>query len=108
MRGIPCPNGKGIVRAEVVEARIEQIVTSLRLPPSWKALIVEYLRASQGREQAANERARLRERLRRLQQLYLDGYSEEEYRREKEAILAALETVAATPEREVLALGDHV
>ena len=108
LRGIPCPNGKGIVRAEVIETQVERIITSLRLPPSWKALVVQYLQASEEREGATRERGRLQDRLRRLQHLYLDGYPEEEYRREKEAILAALQTLAFAPEQEVLVLGDHV
>ncbi len=45
--------------------------------------------------------------MRRLQQLYTDGYPEEEYRREKEAIVAALQTLDCAPEQEVLVLGDH-
>lgn len=108
IRGIPCPNPKGVVRAEVVEGQVEEIITSLRLPSSWRSLVAEYLQASEERERAASERARLQERLRRLQDLYLDGYPKDEYKREEEAIRTALDTLGDPEEQEVLILGDHV
>ena len=108
LRGIPCPNPKGVIRADILEAQVEEVVTALQLPPSWRDLVVHYLEASEEWERVARERARLKERLRRLQQLYLDGYPESEYRREKEAILAALETLGESREEEVMILGDHI
>jgi site-specific DNA recombinase len=108
LRGIPCPNPKGVIRADILEAQVEEVVTALQLPPSWRDLVVHYLGASEERERIARERARLKERLRRLRQLYLDGYPEPEYRREKEAIQAALETLSESPEEEVMILGDHI
>jgi len=71
-------------------------------------LVLHYLQVSEERQRGAKERARLQERLRRLQRLYLDGYPEDEYRREKEVILAALDTLGQPQEQEVLVLGDHV
>ncbi len=59
-------------------------------------------------DRTEKEHTRLRERLRRLQELYLDGYPDEECKREKEVILAALQTLGGTQEQEVLLPGDHV
>ncbi len=108
LRGIPCPNPKSVIRSEVLESQVEGIIQSLRLPSSWRELVVHYLQAPEERDRTEKERTRLRERLRRLQELYLDGYPDEEYKREKEVILAALQTLGGAQEQEVLLLGDHV
>jgi hypothetical protein len=48
------------------------------------------------------ERARLKERLRRLRYLYLDGYPEPEYRREKEAMIQAWQFAIRGDKRDML------
>ena len=108
LRGIPCPNSKAVIRAEILEAQVEGIVTALRLPASWRELVVEYLQEADERRRLVKEREHLQDRLRRLQQLYLDGYPESEYKREKEAILAALQTLGDPQGDEVIVLGDHI
>ncbi len=107
-RGIPCSNTKTVVRGEVLEAQVEEIITSLRLPRSWREQVIECLQQADEHRRHRGERKRLENRLRRLQELYLDGYPEADYKREKEAIRAALSAMGEPAEEEVLVLGDHV
>jgi site-specific DNA recombinase len=108
LRGIPCSNTKTVIRGEVLEAQVEEIITSLRLPRSWREQVVEYLQQADEHRRLREERKRLENRLRRLQEVYLDGYPEADYKREKESIRAALSAMGEPAEEEVLVLGDHV
>jgi hypothetical protein len=60
------------------------------------------------RARLTKERMRLQERLRRLQELYVDGYPEQDYRREREALPAALHSVRDVIDDEVLSRGDNI
>ena len=107
-RGLPqCP-GKKIVRGDVIEEQVEKIVTSLKLPSSWRELVVQQLSSTDEQHQVRTERKRLLERKRRLWRTYLDGLPEEEYRRELRAVDAALKTLLDPREEEVIHFGDHV
>ena len=108
LRGLPCLRPKSLIKADVVESQIEQIITSLRLPESWRETVTYYLGLSEERERVGQERSRLEERLRRLQRLYLDGLDESEYRRERAAVDAALQALGGVLDEEVFIQGDNV
>ena len=107
-RGLPqCP-GKKIVRGDVVEEQVERIVTSLKLPASWREMVVQQLSSTDDRQRVGTERKRLSERKRRLWRTYLDGMPEDEYRRELGAVDAALKSLEDPQQEEVVHIGDHI
>jgi len=58
LRGIPCPNSKTVIRAEILEAQVERIITALRLPASWREVVVKYLHEVDERQRLTKERDR--------------------------------------------------
>jgi len=81
-RGLRCGTGRAVIRGRLLEEQVEDIVKSLRLPRSWRDLVLQYLSSAEEREHVAAERRRLQERKRRLYRTYLDGLSQDEYERE--------------------------
>ncbi len=108
LRGLPCGEGKSVMRAEHLESQVEAVITSLRLPTSWRELVAEYFASTDEKRRLVTERERLVERKRRLYHTYLDGLPEYDYRREIEAIDAAIKNLGYPEDQEVVALGDHV
>ncbi len=107
-RGLPCTGTKHTVRADIFEAQVEQIILSLTLPESWRALVLNYLSSSEEREAVLREKRSLEEKRRRLYRAYVDGMPEDDYRRELLAIEARLRGMKDVHMEEVFELGDHV
>jgi len=107
-RGLPCTGTKHTVRANILEAQVEQIILSLTLPESWRALVLDYLSSSEEREAAMREKRSLEEKRRRLYRAYADGMPEDDYRRELLATEATLRGLKDVQMEEVITLGDHV
>ncbi len=109
LRGIPCPNPKRYVRADVIEGQLSEVMSGLKLPTTWRDLVTKLLDSSDEREAARKERLRLEEKLRRLSRQYREvEIDEAEYKREREitqAQLAALEEVA---QPEAIRTGDYI
>lgn len=109
LRGIPCPNPKRYVRAEVIDDQVSAVISSLQLPPSWRDLVIQLLSSSEEREGARKERARLEEKLRRLARQYREvEIGEEEYHRERDITQAALGALQETQEECVIGVGEYV
>jgi len=107
-RGLPPCSGKKLVRGDLLEQQVEEIITSLRLPASWRDLVIQKLSSASELDRVVAERKRLQERRRRLMRTFLDGMPEEEYRRELAAIDTALNSLVDPMEDEVIHLGYHV
>jgi hypothetical protein len=54
-RGIPCPIGRGYVRAVQIDQQVSDIISNLRLPESWRQLGIELLSSQD--EAAAQRRS---------------------------------------------------
>ena len=109
IRGIRCPNPKAYQRAEVFDEQVSGLVGELRLPESWRQLVFEFLDSNEERMEAAGERRRLEEKLRRVKYQFREGDLEQrEYVREMETTKAALAAVQDPEEGQLVHLGDHV
>jgi site-specific DNA recombinase len=109
LRGIPCPNPRKYVKADVLDGQVSELVGSLRLASSWRDLVVRYLNSGEELEKAVKERARLEEKLRRLKKLYREvEITEDDYGREKGLTEAALVAIKYPEQQRVIELGDHV
>ena len=109
LRGIPCPNGKKYVRAEIIDDQVSGLVEGLTLPGSWRDLVVSLLNSSEEKEKGLREKKRLEEKLRRLQHQYREvEIGEDEYRQEKQITEAAIAAFQGTEEEQVIQVGDWV
>lgn len=73
------------LRADWIEQKIQDLVTSIRLPTAWRERILTYLFYDEGTDEVEREKLAIRERLRRAQELYRDGdTTREQFERVKE------------------------
>ena len=85
------------------------IVSTLTLPRSWRELVLDLLSSKEEVDQMDRERARLQEKVRRLQRQYREvEIDEDDYRRELELTRAKLGTLVVSGHGEIVQLGDHV
>ncbi len=78
--------------SEVVDKQVEEVFTSLKLPPNWEERLVEKIQARDEVARIIEKRDRVKERLRRLGLAFVDGlYEEDEYRRQKAGLNSQLE-----------------
>ncbi len=100
------------LRADWIEQKIQDLVTSIHLPAAWRERILTYLFYDEGTDEVEREKLAIRERLRRAQELYHDqDYTREQFERVKSACLRDLKALvpAATPTGgEALALLDNL
>ena len=91
-----CHNGKS-VRADIVEAKISEVVESLVLPENWRESLHEILNTKKDEIDPQKEKARIKGELRRMRDSFNHGLYENEehlFWREKESLemqLKALE-----------------
>lgn len=83
-RGGRCSQSRAVIRADLLEAQVGEIIKSIELLPGWRDGILEMLQVKgEDVERYQREKARLEEKLRRLRVQYREvEISEEEYRRE--------------------------
>jgi site-specific DNA recombinase len=93
---VDCPSAQRGVMADVVERQVEAIFRELRLPPDWQAEVEDLLDREAEKTALHNERARLEAEGRRLKDLYVKGYFEDD--------LGAFEQAFARIQRELDAL----
>ena len=78
------------LRADWIEQKIQDLVTSIRLPAAWRERILTYLFYDEGMDEVEREKLAIRARLRRAQELYHDqDYTREQFERVKSAYLRA-------------------
>ena len=71
------------VRADVVDEQVSAVISGLRLPDSWREMVVDLLSSKDEALELQRERNRLEEKLRRLKRLYREVEIEEaDYRQE--------------------------
>jgi len=108
-RGIRCPNPPGYVRADVVDEQVSAVITGLRLPGSWRELVVDLLSSKDEPLEIQIDRNRLEEKLRRLKRLYREVEIEEaDYRQEVALAQAKLSGMVNPEHAQVVTLGDNV
>ena len=109
LRGIPCSNPKRYVRAEVVDSQVSQVISELKLPESWRQLVMDLLSSRDEWQKADRERARLEEKLRRLRRQYREvEIGEEEYKRELVLAQATLDAIRMPSMEQTTQLGDNI
>ena len=108
-RGLPCDHHGGYIRGDLLEEQVSMIVSTLTLPKSWRELVLDLLSSKEEVDQMDRERARLQEKVRRLQRQYREvEIDEDDYRRELELTRAKLATLVVPGHGEIVQLGDHV
>jgi len=111
-RGIPCPirsKRSTYIRGDHIEAQVSDIMSSLRLPDSWRDMVLDMLNSREEMDTIAKERARLEEKTRRIKRQYRDvEIGEAEYRRELALAQDKLAALAQPEGEEVMHLGDHI
>ncbi len=108
-RGMPCVHSHNYIRAEIVEEQICLIISSLRLPNSWRELVLDMLCSREEADEIHKERVRLEEKLKRVKRQYREvEISEEEYRRELLLTQSKLSTLVIPEQEQIVHLGDHV
>lgn len=90
-----CPANGGSIPCEVVDERIGAIFKRIVLPEDWRSRVTRQIKERDEVARLIDERARLKERLRRLGLAFVDGiYDESEYHRQKQNVHAQLESLA--------------
>ena len=108
-QGIQCPRAGRWVRAEIVDKQVSDIVGNMKLPETWQLQVVDVLNSLDERVNAARERDRIQEKLRRLKKLYLDLQLEEsEYEMEKNRLELALASIAVPQEDATVKAGQEL
>lgn len=108
-RGIDCPNGRAYHRVQVFDDQVSKIIENLRLPESWRELVIEYLNLGDERRQTVHEQHRLEEKLKRIKHQYREGdIDQREYEREMGLTKSALAAVEPPVDAQLVVLGDHV
>lgn len=105
VRGIDCPNGKAYKRVEVLDEQICGLVENLKLPESWREMVIALLNSGDEREQVTKERDRLEAKLKRIKFQYREGDIDKvEYQQEQGITKAALEAVQTSPDSDLIQL----
>ena len=106
LRGIPCPNGKAYLRAEVLDVPMSQMIGELQLPSSWRELVVEFLGAEDDWVDAAKERRRLDQKIDRIKFQFREGHiDQQQYQDELALTQASLAAVQEPEEAKLINLG---
>ncbi len=61
------------LRADVLEQRVQDLVTQVTLPPSWEKRILAYVLYDDGMDEIEREKFAARQRLERARELYVEG-----------------------------------
>ena len=112
-RGGRCSQSKAVIRADLLEAQVGEIIKSVELLPGWRAMVLEHLKVKgEDVERYQRERSRLEEKLRRVRQMYKEvEVSEAEYRRELKETkqrLASLNPPQEMRAEEMLKAGEYL
>lgn len=106
---IPCTAPRWRVHESGLEEQIRQIITRLELPSDWRSRIEELVNAREETRNIEQEQTRLQEKLRRLQNLYLEVLiGEEELRRGKAEVQAALANLNPPPRAKIDITADQL
>ena len=68
-----CPVGEKSVLCRQLDDQISQVVSSIRLEPAWKDLVLDKINSTQRYHEVVEERRILTDRLRRLTKTFIDG-----------------------------------
>jgi site-specific DNA recombinase len=91
-RGLECPRQTVAVRTDVIDQEMAEIVSSVRLPDSWRERVLDQLQAGDEQCRLEADRKRTEERKRRVTKAYIDGgLTDAEYEREKRALQSRLD-----------------
>jgi len=105
-RGLECSRSSIGVVADIPEEQVGEVFMAFRLPEDWQEEIRQQVMAADERQQLLERRKRLEEKLRRIGNLYRDlVISDDQYRRERDAIRAELDALVIPDEREVVEAG---
>ncbi len=112
-RGGRCSQSRGVIRAELLEAQVGEIIKSIELLPGWKDGILEMLQVKgEDVERYQREKSRLEEKLRRLRVQYREvEIGEGEYRgelKETKERLASLNPPQEMTAEEILKAGEYL
>ena len=108
-RGFDCPVGGKSTRTEPLDAQVGALVQALVLPDDWRARVLDLVGRQDQQEQIKRERARLTEKLRRLQRAYLEvEIDEAAYRRERAETRARLDALVVPEEGDILQAGQFL
>jgi len=112
-RGGRCSQSRGVIRADLLEAQVWEVIKSIELLPGWKDRILEMLQVKdEDVERYQRERARLEEKLRRIKVQYREvEISEQEYRgqlAETKERLASLNPPQEMKAEEILKAGEYL
>lgn len=102
-RGGKCSQSRAVLRADLLEEQVGEIIKSIELLPGWRDRILEMLQVKgEDVETYQRERARLEEKVKRIRQMYQEvETTEREYRRELAQTKERLEHL--TPPQEMRA-----
>ncbi len=106
--GIVCQYDGMSVRADVVEARISELMESLVLPENWQAALQEILNTRKDEIDPQKEKARLKSEVRRMREAYKRGlYEDDEHTfwREVEGLQMQLDALEQLTPHEVRQAG---
>ncbi len=97
------------MRAEILEDQVSETISTLKLPDSWRGLVIEYLSAKEEMEAVQKGQAKLEERLRRIKKQYRDlEIDEQEYKGELASTQAQFASLVLPEGQQVVQLGDSV
>jgi site-specific DNA recombinase len=94
--GVECRQHGKSVRADVVEAKISELMEGLVLPENWQAALQEILSTKKDEIDPTKEKARLKSEIRRMREAYKRGlYEDDEHTfwREVEGLQAQLDVL---------------
>ncbi|HEY77163.1 MAG TPA: hypothetical protein G4O00_13485 [Thermoflexia bacterium] len=104
-----CPMAGRSIRMEEAEAQLARLMMAFTLPPDWREEIRQALEDEDQRKAVLVERQRLREKLRRVGELYADGiYSRAEYEAAREEIERRLELLVLPDPGRTIHAGYHL
>jgi DNA invertase Pin-like site-specific DNA recombinase len=108
-RGFDCPVGGTSVRIAPLDAQIGALVAGLILPDDWRSQILDLVECEDRRAAVERERARLSEKLRRLQRSYFEvEIDDATYRRERAETKAQLDALVIPDAPDVVAAGQFL
>jgi len=89
-----CPAHGKVIRTEVVESQMGELMRNIALQPTWRNHVLSRLAADSEYVRVTKDRQQVQERLRRLGKAYVDNLvSENDYEMEKRVLEARLESL---------------
>ncbi len=108
-RGFDCPVAGRSVRTNLLDVQIGELIACLVLPEDWRGHVLELVESEDRQADVERERARLTEKLRRLQRAYFEvEIDEATYRRELAESQARLDALVIPEAPDVVAAGQFL